>query len=149
MRITNMNRFIFLVIVFLVACSKEQDNAPGGENFQKLKSHMWKLDSIVFLGNNGRRDVSIPTTMHSQFVKFTSTEIQYYYNFHLQPPVHLESHAATYKRPNILEALFPGRTSGPPSYKIIVDSVSDTRLRYNFLNTPDYAKTREYYYHAY
>ena len=144
-----MNRFIFLIFVFLFACGKDPGKSSAGETFQKLQGDMWKLDSIVFIESNGRREVSVPATMNSQYVKFTSTEIQYYYSFNLEPPVFLESDAAIYKQPNTLEAWFPGRTSGPPSYKIEIDSVNDTRLRYHFLNTPDYTKTREYYYHAY
>lgn len=142
-----MNRFIFLVFLSLSACSK--DPGKSGEKFQKLQSHMWKMDSIVYIENNVRRDVYIPATMNSQYVKFTSSQIQYYYSSNLDAPVFSESNAAIYKQPNILEAWAPGRTSGPPSYKIEVDSITGTRLRYNFLNTPDYTKTREYYYHAY
>lgn len=141
-----MNRVIFLAFVFLFACSKD----PGkSEKFQKLQSRLWKLDSIMYIENNGRREVSIPAAMNSQYVKYTSSQIEYYYSFNSEPPIFLESDAAVYKQPNIVEAWFPGRTSGPPSYKIEVDSASDARLRYNFLNTPDYAKTREYYYHVY
>lgn len=147
--ITNMNRFLLLILVILLGCSKEKNKPAADETFQKLQGRMWKLDSIVFIYDNGQREVSIPGTMNSEYVKFISTQTQYYYSFNLEPPIFLESDSTVYKQPNIMEVWAPGRTSGPPSYKIEVDSVNDTRLRYNFLNTPNYTKIREYYYHAY
>ena len=83
---TNMNRVIFLVFVFLFACSKDPSKS---EKFQKLQSRMWKLAPIVYIENNGRREVSIPATMNSQYVKFTSSQIEYYYSFNSEPPIFL------------------------------------------------------------
>lgn len=144
-----MNRLFFLIPMILLACNKDKNKPDAGETFQKLQSRMWKEDSIVYIYSDGRKEVSIPPIMHSSYVKFTSTQIQYYYSSNLGSPILLESHAASYKQPNILEAWHPAITSGPPSYKIEIDSVNETRLRYNFLNTPGYVKAREYYYHAY
>ena len=144
-----MNRFFFLIPMILLACNKDKNKPDAGETFQKLQSRMWKEDSIVYIYSDGRREVSIPPTMHSDYVKFTSTHIQYYYSFNLESPALLESHPAIYKQPNILEAWHPAITSGPPFYKFEIDSVSETRLRFNFLATPGYIKAREYYYHAY
>ena len=144
-----MNRFFFLIPIILLACNKDKNKPDAGETFQKLQGRMWKRDSIVFIYSDGKREVSIPPTMHSDYVKFTSTQIQYYYSFNLESPILLESDAVIYKQPNILEAWVPGITGGPPSYKFEIDSVTETRLRCNFLNTPGYTKAREYYYHAY
>ena len=65
---------------------------------------MWKLDSIVFLEDSVKRVVSIPATMNSEYIQFTSNQIQYYYSFNLEAPIFLESDAAIYRQPNILEA---------------------------------------------
>jgi len=141
--------FFFLIPVFLLACSKEQNKPSANETFQKLQSHMWKVDSTIFLDNNGKREVSIPPTMAGQYIKFMSNQLEYYNSINLDPPTYLDYDAVIYKKPNKLEVWHPWRTGGPPDYKIEVDSVSDTHLHYSFFTSPDYVKEREYYYHAY
>jgi hypothetical protein len=43
-----MNQFLFLILVFLLACSKGQNRPIVSEKFSKMQRHMWKQDSTVF-----------------------------------------------------------------------------------------------------
>ncbi len=45
-----MNRLLVLAIFSLIACNKD-NNDSSSDVFQKLQSHMWKLDSVINLEN--------------------------------------------------------------------------------------------------
>ena len=134
---------------FLLACNKEDNNPANSELFQKLQSHMWKLDSTVFIDYDGTREVQVQATMTGWYVKFTNTRCEFYSSYNLNPPSYFDYDSVGYRLPNKIDGWQPAILVGAPLYTLRVDSVNDRHLVYSFFSSPEYIKTRECYYHAY
>ena len=141
--------FILSFGLFLFACSKEKNDPVNSELFQKLQSHMWKLDSVASIDYDGTREVQVQPLMMGSYVKFTGTRCEYYTSYNLDPPFYFDYDSVNYKLPNKIDAWQPAILVGAPLYTLEIDSVNDVHLGYSYFSSPDYIKTREYYYHSY